>query len=399
MVRPRYRPSRSIGFGILYGGSMLEHRAALQAVLDVDVRPHAADIDRSGRYPRSAIAALGDAGLLGLTSAREVGGAGLGLDAAAEVVEALAGVCGSTAMVTLMHYAATAAIELSGPEDVRRSIAAGRHVTTLAFSEQGSRSHFWAPQSTATSSGDKVRLDARKSWVTSAGEADSYVWSSLPLAGDGMTLWLVPSATAGLEVAGPFDGVGLRGNASRPITATDAVVPADALLGTDGAGLDIALGVVLPVFTVLSAAFSLGVSERLATLAAEHLNRARLDHLGQSLAEQPIPRAAFARIRTSVDTTRAFLSATLAAMNAGDPAAQLRVLQVKAVAGETAVSVADEVMRLAGGSAFRKELGIERHFRDALAARVMAPTTEALYDFTGRAVLGLPLFDAPAVPA
>ncbi|MFV2022863.1 acyl-CoA dehydrogenase family protein [Micromonospora sp. LOL_023] len=378
---------------------MPEYRTALQAVLDQDVRPHAADIDRSGRYPRSAIAALGTAGLLGLTSAREVGGAGLGLDAAAEVIEALAGVCGSTAMVTLMHYTATAAIEQSGPEDVRRAIAAGRHVTTLAFSEQGSRSHFWAPQSTATASGDKVLLNARKSWVTSAGEADSYVWSSLPLAGNGMTLWLVPSATAGLDVAGPFDGVGLRGNASRPITATDALVPADALLGKDSVGLDVALGVVLPVFTVLSAAFSLGVSERLVTLAAAHLTNARLDHLGQSLAEQPVPRAAFARIRTNVDTTRAFVSATLAALAAGKPAAQLRVLQVKAVAGETAVSVANEVMRLAGGSAFRKELSIERHFRDALAARVMAPTTEALHDFTGRAVLGLPLFDAPVVPA
>jgi alkylation response protein AidB-like acyl-CoA dehydrogenase len=177
------------------------------------------------------------------------------------------------------------------------------------------------------------------------------------------------------------------------------VLPADAAIGADAAGLDVALGVVLPVFTVLSAAFSVGVMERLATLAAEHLTHARLDHLGQTLAEQPVPRAAFARIRTSVDTTRAFLAATLAALAGGDPTAQVRVLQVKAVAGETAVSVADDVMRLAGGSAFRKELGIERHFRDALAARVMAPTTEALHDFVGRAVLGLPLFDAPAVPA
>ncbi len=375
---------------------MTEYRDALQAVLVEEVRPQAAAVDRSGQYPRSAITALGASGLLGLTSAREVGGAGLGLDAAAEVVETLAGACGSTAMVVLMHYAAVAAIELHGPEDVRREIAAGRHVTTLAFSEQGSRSHFWAPQSTATAAGDKVLLNARKSWVTSAGEADSYVWSSRPLAGDGMTLWLVPSQTAGLVVAGPFDGVGLRGNASRPITATDAVLPAGARLGADGAGLDAALGTVLPVFAVLSAAFSLGVMERLAVLAAEHLTHARLDHLGQSLAEQPVPRAAYARVRTSVDSTRAFLNATLAALAGGDPAAQVRVLQAKAVAGETAVSVADEVMRLAGGSAFRKELGIERHFRDSLAARVMAPTTDALYDFTGRAVLGLPLFDAAA---
>jgi alkylation response protein AidB-like acyl-CoA dehydrogenase len=64
---------------------------------------------------------------------------------------------------------------------------------------------------------------------------------------------------------------------------------------------------------------------------------------------------------------------------------------VKAVAAETASEVADGVMRLCGGSAFRKELGIERRFRDSLAARVMAPTTEALHDFVGRAAFGQPL--------
>ena len=71
----------------------------------------------------------------------------------------------------------------------------------------------------------------------------------------------------------------------------------------------------------------------------------------------------------------------------------LRVLQVKAVAGEAAAEVADGVMRVCGGAAFRRELGVERRFRDALAARVMAPTTDALRDFVGRAALGLPLFD------
>ena len=71
----------------------------------------------------------------------------------------------------------------------------------------------------------------------------------------------------------------------------------------------------------------------------------------------------------------------------------LRVLQVKAVAGEAAAEVADGAMRVCGGAAFRKELGVERRFRDALAARVMAPTTDALHDFVGRAALGLPLFD------
>lgn len=129
--------------------------------------------------------ALAKAGLLGLVSSADVGGRGQGLRVAAGVIEKLAGTCGSTAMVLLMHYAAVAVLEANGSEAVRRAIAADEHLSTLAFSEAGSRSHFWAPLSTAAGQNGEVRLDAQKSWVTSAGEADSYVWSSRPLAADG----------------------------------------------------------------------------------------------------------------------------------------------------------------------------------------------------------------------
>ena len=132
-------------------------------------------------------------------------------------------------MVMCMHYSATAAIEEHGSNEVRRAIASGTHLSTLAFSETGSRSHFWVPLSTATADGDRVLLNASKSWVTSAGEADSYVWTSRPVsAPTGATLWLVPSRSAGLIVTAPFDGLGLRGNASSPVLATDVSLPASA---------------------------------------------------------------------------------------------------------------------------------------------------------------------------
>src|SRR5437763_3196483 len=146
--------------------------ALLAPIVDKVVDPSAVDIDRNGTYPAEALAALGQAGLLGLVSATEVGGMGQGHRGAALVIEELARHCASTAMVLLMHYAATAVIEAHGPEDVRRRVAAGDYVTTLAFSEAGSRSMFWVPMSTATEEGDSVRPDARKSWVTSAGHAD-----------------------------------------------------------------------------------------------------------------------------------------------------------------------------------------------------------------------------------
>jgi isovaleryl-CoA dehydrogenase len=237
-----------------------------------------------------------------------------------------------------------------------------------------------------------VRLDARKSWVTSAGEADSYVWSSRPLAADGpMTLWLVPASAAGLSQPGPFDGLGLRGNGSTPVTADGVSVPDGAMLGGDGAGLDLALAEVLPWFLVLSAAFSVGLMDATTAETGAHLTSARLEHLGQTLAEQPLPRVDHARMRIATDQAAALLADTLAALEAGRADAMLRVLEVKAAAGEAAISVTDLAMKVCGGAAFRKELGIERRFRDARAARVMAPTTDALLDFVGRAINGLPL--------
>lgn len=369
------------------------HRSALVSIVETVIAPAAAETDRTGAYPRAAMDALGAAGLLGLLSSPEVGGGGGSIADVAEVVEAISTACGSTAMVVLMHYAAVSVVEAHGPVELRSAIARGEHVSSLAFSESGSRSHFWAPMSSATPEGDGVRLDATKSWITSAGQADSYVWSSRPLTAEGpMTLWLVPSDSTGLRTAAPFDGLGLRGNASSPVVAEGVVVPATALLGADGAGLDIALGTALPVFLVGNAAFSLGLMEAMVGEAATHLRSTRLEHLDSTLAEQPASRGEFARLRTRADEVRAFLADTLAALGSGRPDATLRVLQVKAVAAEAASEVADGVMRLCGGAAFRKDIGVERHFRDSLAARVMAPTTAALRDFVGRAALGQPLF-------
>jgi isovaleryl-CoA dehydrogenase len=400
---------------------MNEYRDALERVIESTVASEARDVDELGRFPSAAVKALGEAGILGLTSASAIGGGGEGLRAATEVIEVLASTCGSTAMVVLMHFAATAVVENHGAQSTRRSIAAGSHLSTLAFSEVGSRSHFWAPLGTATlgtgtlgtatlgtgtlgtatEAGAQVTLAARKSWVTSAAAADSYVWSSRPLAATGpMTLWLVPRSTPGLLIGDHFDGLGLRGNGSVPVEAPDApagagvVVDRSAMLGGDGQGLDIALAVALPWFLVLSAAFSLGLMEATVAETGRHLTATRLEHLDQRLINQPGPRADYARMRLTTDSTRALLNDTLIALESDRPDATLRVLEVKAAAAEAALAVTDLAMKVCGGAAFRKELGIERRFRDAQAARVMAPTTDALLDFIGRAIGGLELLGA-----
>jgi alkylation response protein AidB-like acyl-CoA dehydrogenase len=368
--------------------------ATLEQIIADVVAPAAVEIDQSGAFPRAAIDALGAAGLLGLVSATDVGGQGQAHRAAALVIERLAQECASTAMVVCMHYAGAAVIEAHGPPDVREAIAAGHHLTTLAFSEAGSRSHFWAPISTATASNGHIQLDANKSWATAAGQVDSYVWSSRPLAAAGAsTIWLVPGNADGLHIPAPFNGLGLRGNHSSPVTAAGVDVPKTAMLGPDGGGFDVMMGIVLPYFQIMNAAFSVGTMMAATAKAAAHVGGTRFQHLGQALADLPTIRAYIARMQIKTDLARVLLLDTIAALESGRADAMLRVLEVKAAAGEAATEVTDLAMRVCGGAAFRKEVGVERHFRDARAATVMAPTTDVLYDFIGKAVCGMPLFE------
>jgi alkylation response protein AidB-like acyl-CoA dehydrogenase len=369
-----------------------EFESALESVAAI-AATNAAETDR-GTFPSAALKALGEAGLLGLVSATSVGGKGQGLGAAAHVVERLARECASTGMVVCMHYCATAVIESHGPEDVRKAIAAGKHLTTLAFSEPGSRSQFWASQNTATADGNDVRITGKKSFSTSAHHADTYVWSTKPVAAttELSTLWLVPRTTAGIRVDGTFDGLGLRGNDSAPITAEGVRIPATARLGADGGGFGIMMGIVLPWFNVLSAAVSAGIMESATERTAKHVAGTKFEHAGSTIADLPTIRAFVARMRIRTDQTKALNADTLTAIGTGRADATLRVLQSKAAAGEAAAEVGDLAMRVCGGAAYRKDVGVERLFRDSRAALVMGPTTDVLYDFIGKAVCGLPLF-------
>jgi alkylation response protein AidB-like acyl-CoA dehydrogenase len=151
----------------------------------------------------------------------DVGGSGLCPRTLAAVVATLAEADASVAMAYLMHILGATAISAARPGETQavtpilKEIAAGRHISTLAFREAGSRSHFWAPMSRAHRNGNGVRISARKSWVTSAGQAHSDVFSALAPEGAGptdSTLYLLPAQTRGLAVAEPWD----RKNARKP---------------------------------------------------------------------------------------------------------------------------------------------------------------------------------------
>ena len=383
----------------------MTHDAAVSKAREIVVSvlaPSAGQNDKAGRFSTEAVASLGESGLLGLLLPADVGGSALGPRTFAGVIATLAETDASVAMVYLMHILGTAAISAARPSaaqavaPILKEIGAGRHLSTLAFSEAGSRSHFWAPISRAHRNGNGVRISAKKSWVTSAGHAHSYVVSALAPEGAGptdSTLYLIPAQTRGLSVAGPWDGLGLRANASSPIILDDCEVPASLQLTDDGAGFPAMLNVVLPLFNLGTASVALGLCRAAAAGTASHLKSAKFEHLGQSLGESlPTLRAQLAAIQIDTDGLSARIDDLIDHLEKPRDTTMLRVLETKAAAGDIAISVTSAAMRICGGAAFSKHLNIERLFRDAHAGAVMAPTGDVLREFIGKALLGMPLF-------
>jgi alkylation response protein AidB-like acyl-CoA dehydrogenase len=373
----------------------MHYEQALADVVKV-ARDNAERVDADAAFPAQAVAELRAGGLLGLVLPEDAGGLGAGPVEFVDVVSELAAACGSTAMIYLMHATAAVTVAAATPAGLPgllADLANGQSLGTLAFSERGSRSHFWAPVSTATAEGDRVQLHAEKSFVTSAGYADVYVVSTrTPDRHTGeVDLYAVPGGADGLTVQGAWRGLGLRGNASAPMTV-DVSVPAEYRLGEPGAGFGLMMQTVLPWFNLGNAAVSVGLATAAAEAATRHVAQTTLEHLGQGLRDLPTIRAAIARMGITLATQRAYLRHAAASVAVPDDATMLHVLGVKAAANDAALEITETAMRVCGGAAFSRALPIERSFRDARAGSVMAPTADVLYDFYGKAVTGLPLF-------
>ena len=169
--------------------------------------------------------------------------------------------------------------------------------------------------------------------MTSAGHAQSYVVSSLAPEGTGptdSTLYLVPAGSRGLSVAGPWDGLGLRANASAPMTLDDCEVPSELQLTDDGAGFKAMLEVVLPLFNLGTAAVALGLCRAAVAATAAHLKNARFEHLGQSLGESlPTLRAQLATMQIDTDGLSARIDDLVDHLERPRETTMLRVLETQ----------------------------------------------------------------------
>src|SRR5690606_24596456 len=121
---------------------------------------------------------------------------------------------------------------------------------------------------------------------------------------------------SGLSADGAYTGLGLRGNDSTPVRAEGVRVPLAAMLGEDGAGFDVMMGTVLPIFSLMNAGCAVGLMTGAVARAIEHVRGTRYAHLDSALAELPTIRAYVARMQLRLDATRTLWLDSCAAVEA-----------------------------------------------------------------------------------
>jgi isovaleryl-CoA dehydrogenase len=355
--------------------------------------------DAQGIWPGPAMRELARAGLLGLNVPESLGGHGEGLSGLVAISETLAQESPSTALCFAMHCVGTAVIAAKATDYQKQAylepIARGEHVTTLALSEPGTGSFFWIPQTTLSETPDGYLVEGTKSFITNGGHADSYVVSTTAAedtADTGVFSCVVVDADRpNLEWGDPWLGLGMRSNSSRTLHLSGVPVAREKLLGEPGDQLWYVFEVVAPYFLMAMAGTYTGVARSAFEVAREHLSSRRHTHTGDLLGASPVLAHRLGELWTELAKTGQIVYTAASEADAGDPDALLAVLACKAAAGDAAVRIANEAMTLVGGTGYRENGKLARLLRDARASHVMAPTTDILKTWVGRALVGLPL--------
>jgi alkylation response protein AidB-like acyl-CoA dehydrogenase len=364
------------------------------------VAQDAAETDAEARWPEAGLRALQREGLGGLVVPARSGGLGLGLLALTQVCEELGRECASTGLCFGMHCVASAVIAAKATPHQRgrylEAISAGRHFTTLALSEPGTGAHFYFPETRlVAASPTQYRVNGKKVFVTSGGHADSYVVSTVAAEPDAppghFSCVLVAADAEGLRWGPPWEGLGMRGNSSRALELRDVPVPRQDLIGEEGDQIWYVFEVVAPFFLMAMAGTYLGVAACALDEAITHLNARAYSHSGSRLSHHALLQHRLGALWSDVQRARRLIYWAAAEADERGPEALPALCSAKAEVAECVVRVVNEVMTLGGGSVYRDGSRLGRLLRDGRAAHVMAPTTDILRTWAGRAVLGLPL--------
>ncbi|MER6873092.1 acyl-CoA dehydrogenase family protein, partial [Amycolatopsis sp. NPDC000673] len=212
-----------------------------------ELKPRASADEEAERFPRDLFTLMGKSGLLGLPYSERWGGAEQPYEVYLQALEEIAGAWMSVGVGLSVHTMSCYALAHYGTEEQQDrwlpDMLGGSLLGAYALSETQAGSDAAALSTRARLSEDEYVVNGTKAWITHAGVADFYTTMvrTSDDGGHGISCLLVDSSTPGLSAAPRERKMGLTGSPTAQLLFEDARVPADRLIGGEGAGLKIAL--------------------------------------------------------------------------------------------------------------------------------------------------------------
>src|SRR6266568_4748433 len=360
-------------------------RESVRALADDKIAPRAAGVDRTSEFPWDVYEALVKADLQAVHIPSGYGGAGADAIATAIVIEEVARACASSSLIPAVNKLGTVPLLLAGSEQLKQRylppLARGEAMFSYALSEPEAGSDAANMKARAARDGDTFVLNGTKRWITNAGVSEYYTVMAVtdPAAGArGISAFVVEKSDPGFSFGAPERKLGIKGSPTRELYFDNCVIPADRLIGDEGAGFRIALAT-LDHTRITIAAQALGIAQGALDYATGYVKERR--QFGKPVAEFQGVQFMLADAAMKVEAARQLTYAAAAKSEramAGERVPDLTLFSsaCKCFASDVAMDVTTDAVQLLGGYGYVKDYPVERMMRDAKITQIYEGTNQ-----------------------
>jgi butyryl-CoA dehydrogenase len=352
----------------------------VRAFAESEVRPHARELDETGRFPRDILAKAAELGLLGIAIPDEYGGAGMDHIAYSIVIEEIARACASTAVILSVQNSLFCDPILRFGTDTQKQkfllpFARGEKIGSFALTEPQAGSNASALTTKAVRKGDRYVINGTKAWITGGGVADAalvYVNTKPELGEKGITALLVERGTPGFSVGKEEKKLGIHATACCELIFSECEVPVDNRLGDEGEGYKVALST-LDGGRIGIASQAIGIAQGAFEAALAYSKQRQA--FGHPIAEFQAIQFMLADMATEIDAARLLARRAAWKYDTG-VRVTLEAASAKLFASEMSTRVAHRAIQIHGGNGYSREYPVERAYRDARITEIYEGTSE-----------------------
>ena len=345
-----------------------------------EVAPKAHDVDEHHRFDQDTWKRIVELGLPGLPFDEDFGGSGAGTLAYILAVEEIAKVCGSTALTLAAHVSlGTWPIYAFGDERLKREyvprLIAGEYMGAYGLTEPNAGSDSGGTETTARLEGGGYVLNGRKCFCTNANHAGTFIVTAVTdrsKGSRGISVFVVPRATAGFSIEPGEHKLGMRGSDWASPVFEDARIPADHLLGTPEDGFKTFMKT-LDGGRISIGALSLGLAEGAYECARRYAGQR--EAFGGTLADLQAVQFKLANMALDIEASRHLVYHAARLKDAGERYTK-EAAMAKLFASECAMRVTFDAIQIYGGMGYSREYPVERMWRDAKLCVIGEGTSE-----------------------